>query len=166
MARFDIKRLDGRSSAQVVVDLTHEATPGTVFAYDAIKDALERGTSTIYPRARVQDAVRRANIRLLKQHKRVLHVVPTVGYRMAAASDHSMIATTHETKADKQIRSAFRVLDNVRWDELSPIQRQLHQAHLLITGAVIQQVRGLAQRQQKTEDAIRRLIERIEPLEH
>ena len=158
MMAFKITRQDGRSAADVVLDLVKGKSPGTVFSYQEIGDALSAGTNRVYNRGAIQAAVLGAHQRMLKEQARALHCVPNVGYRLAPAAQHLMLANNRKTRADKQLRLGVMTLQNVRWDELDDNQRKAHEGQLLVSSALLAQIQALDRRQSAVEDAIRRVL--------
>jgi hypothetical protein len=156
-ARFRVARADGRSNAQVVSDLVKDAAPGTIYAYDDLTALLSEGTGQAYSLHAVQSIVRQSAKTIARLHSRAMRNVPGVGYRVAPAAEHRAIATTRETKADRQIRMAILVLKHVKWGEMDQQSREAHLAHLQLSEALYLQQRALDKRMRSTEQAIERL---------
>lgn len=161
---FEIARSDGRSDAQVVIELVSGATPGTLFTFAQLQQELEKNTVKKYSRTRIGAAVRAAFTRLGEQHKRALRSVRGDGYLLAPAEDHPELAGQRETRAQRQLRRGLALLRHCRLDELTPNQRRLHEGHLLISAALYSVVQGVARRQQRTEEAIKNLYQNSEDL--
>lgn len=163
LVRFATRRRDGRSDVQVLSDLVQTAAPGDVFTYDALCRALADGcedrTVTVQT---VRSAVRRLYSRLLKNQARTLQSVPTVGYRVAAAADHQMLAKGRQRRADAQLRRGVQVLEHVRWDEMDANARAAHEGTLLLMSALYQNQRALDRRQRRVEDALREIAQHRE----
>lgn len=153
---FKIRRADGRSNGQVIIDLVNGKEPGTNFNYDELSEALSAGTDHRYSRTEVQRIVVSACPRLLKEQARTLHNVPNVGYRIAPAAYHKIMADHRKSRADKQLLRGVQVLQNVRWEELDANQRMVHEGHLLITGALYQQMTSHERRLTAIERAIKK----------
>ena len=154
---FRTQRPDGRSDAQVIIDLAASYQPGDTLPYDALGAALSYAEGPDYSHARIGAAVRRAYRRLLREQARALHVVPTIGYRVAQAREHNTLAHQRQNKADTQLRIGLDTLKHVRWSDLSPNERAAHEGTLMILSAVIEQTRGIEQRQKKLEDALAKM---------
>lgn len=162
---FAIKRLDGRSNTRVIIDLVRDTEPDTLFSFSKLAEVLERGTSTVFDHARIGAAVRGASRRLLREHQRTLQSVATVGYRLAKASDHAPLAVMRQGRANRQMQHAWSLLENVKWDEMDANTRTAHQAQLILTSQVAQQLGRVAKQQAKASDAISALIRRVDDLE-
>lgn len=165
MNRFEIGRADGRSNAQVVIDLVRGAEAGRVFTFAEFKDALAEGTGREYAAQDVHGAVGSALQRLLHEQQRTLHSVRGVGYRLAEAKDHSRLALDRKRRSDVQLRRGYQTLTNVRWDELDPEARKAHEGTLMLVGALYQHQRYAERRAAATEAAIEKVTQRIEALE-
>lgn len=157
MKRFGIARLDGRSNAQVIIDLVQSVDPGFVFTYEAIGEALSAGTSRSYSGAAVRSVVSSSYSKILRGCDRALHSVPKVGYRVALANDHNQLALSRTKRADVQMRKGMETLQHVRWSELDENQRKLHEGTLLVVGALYQQQQAMDRRLAKVEQLIRGL---------
>lgn len=151
---LEITRLDGRSNAQVILDLVKDHEPGRVFEYDEIITALEQGTDKHYTVRDVQGVISRLYSRMLKEQARALHAVPKVGYRLAPASFHTTLANNRKSRADKQMLRGMQTLQNVKWNEMNENERKAHEGQLLITSAIYSQMQALSRRQSKIEDLI------------
>lgn len=155
-AKFKISRSDGRSNAQVILDLVKDKPAGTIFAYSDLADSLSVGTNTRYEIQAVRTVVIAIYPRMLKEQARALHNIRNVGYRLAPASHHVALATGRQAKADKQMLRGIQTLQNVRWDEMDANQRMAHEGQLLVTSALYQQMQALERRQSAVEDSIKR----------
>ena len=156
--KFEISRADGRSNAQVIIDMTGNAAPGEVFTYEALGAELSKDTKTTYDRNKVRQIVAAAYPRLLKEKARALHNVRGVGYRIAPAKFHVTLANDRQSRANKQMERGLQTLQHVRWDEMDANQRTAHEGQLLIMGAMAQAISALERRQSAVEDAIRRSL--------
>ncbi len=152
--RFRSPRPDGRSNAQVVIDLVAPAELGTTFAYDELGTKLAEGTDRTYSRAQIGGAIRSANRRLHRHHKRHLRSVTNVGYRLALPEEHTGLATIQEGKAVRHIGQAVSILTGVDWNAMDPNTRAATHAHLQITGAIFQQVSRLGRKQREMARAL------------
>lgn len=158
-ARFKVSRADGRTDAQVVIDLVKDGAAGALYTHDAIVAALSEGTTRIYGSHAVSGAVARANKRLLREHQRRLHIVVGVGYRLAPASEHMALANTDRRRADVQLRKGLETLRHVRWEEMDPDVRKAHEGHLMVTEALYQAQVAQDRRLRAVEQAIRGMRE-------
>lgn len=152
---FTIRRQDGRSDAQVVIDLVEGGEPGRVYTYEEFAAALQAGTTRTYDQRAIGAAVRRAFRRLLQTKARTLHAVPNMGYRLAPATDHNRLAVARTQKAEAQTARGYLILNHVRWEEMDPQARLAHEGTLLIVGAMYQQQKALDKRLRALEDAIK-----------
>lgn len=165
MTRFAIGRRDGRSNAQVIIDMVKTVdVPGTVFSYQDLLDGLNDGANRTFHLRDVQGCVRQALKRLEKDCQRTLTNVRGSGYRIAFANEHGSVALIHREKGDRQIRRAMSVLENVRWDEMDDNVRQAHQGTLMLTSAMYQQVLALRRRQSAVEHALESLKTRVDSM--
>lgn len=164
--KFRISREDGRSDGQVIIDLVHDKAPGTLFKYDELSAILKVGTEREYPVASVRQIVINANNRLLRNHKRVLYNIRSVGYRLAEAARHNPLALMRKSRADTQVKRGLALLHNVRWDEMDANSRAAHEGTLVIMEAVYQQNRAMERRQSSIEDAIHALRRDVNDLKN
>jgi hypothetical protein len=152
--KFKIKRMDGRSNQQVILDYVKDKEAGHVFSYEELIDELNKGTNHAYKRTELQGIILNTYARMLKEQARTLHNVKHVGYRLAPGSYHVTLSNQRNDKADRQLLKGLQVLQNVRWDEMDANQRMAHEAQLLISGALYRQVAAIERRQSAIEDAI------------
>jgi len=143
VATFTITRPNGRSNQEVVLQLVAGGKPGDVYSYEQLTAALEADTETQYPRQAVAACVRSANWRLLREHKRVLRVVRNVGYRLAAAGEHTELSSARHRRADRQMRWALATLRGARLEEMDATQRAQHTAMTVIAAQVAEHTRTL-----------------------
>jgi hypothetical protein len=165
---FAIMRMDGRSNQQVVLDHVQGGHPGTVYTYSELGKALSDGTDRQYTERDVQAIVRQCAPRLSKEQARALTNVPTVGYKLALASEHSMLAIGHTRKAEAQLHRGVELLTHARFDEMDENQRRAHEGHLMITSALYQNQRLMWKKQCALEKAFKTafasLTERVEAI--
>jgi hypothetical protein len=155
--RFVITRMDGRSNAQVVLDLVQGGEPGRVYTFDEIAEALSVGATREFNRSDVRSIVAGANQRLLKEQQRVLHNVRHIGYRIAEAKDHRSLALTHKHRADVQLLRGYQRLTHVRYEEMDANARAAHEGTLMVVGALYQQQKAMDRRLTAVEAAIQNL---------
>jgi bacterioferritin-associated ferredoxin len=155
-------RPDGRTKADVVLDLIGDAPPDTVFTYEQIIEELDNGGDHSHDLREVQAAVRQANKRLQDLRKRLLVNVITVGYRVAQAREHLGVVHTRIRRSDRQIREAMRAGESARLDEMTEQQRNLHIAQMTINSEVYTQLRRTRQDQKRMADLIARLTHRMD----
>ena len=110
---FKITRADGRSNAQVILDYVKDKPAGEVFKYEDLQAALSGGSNHAYRIIEVQGIATKLYPRLLKEHARALHNVRNVGYRLAPAGYHVVLANDRKSKADKQMLRGVQTLQNV-----------------------------------------------------
>lgn len=162
---FVVGRVGGKSNQQVVVDFVCAAEPGATFTYDQIAAALAEGTDRIYDRREVQQVVRLANRRLLREYRRVLRTVVNVGYSVAHAKDHLGLASVRNTRGQRQFRWALETLENVRLDEMTEQQRMVHVAQQSVNAELFQTTRRILTRQAQHAKLIASLTHRVEQVE-
>lgn len=158
MLDFKIKRKDGRSNSQVLLDTVKNGAPGQVYTYADLATALGAGCNRVYSERDVQTVATQAYPRLLKEQERALHNVRNVGYRLAPAAYHLTLASNRNEKADKQLLRGLQTLQNVKWGEMDDNQRKAHEGQLLLSGAIYQQMKALERRQSNIEAAIKKVI--------
>ena len=156
MASFRITREGGKSNAEVLLDIVKDKPAGTVFLYDDLAAALSAGTEKSYETTDVQSVVNATYARLLKEQARALHCVRNVGYRLAPAAHHIVLASDRQSRADKQMLRGMQTLQNVRWDEMDSNQRMAHEGQLLVTSSLFSQMKALEMRQSLVEAAIKK----------
>lgn len=81
------------------------------------------------------------------------------------SNEHSAIAVRSELRAQRQVKVALDTLKHVAWNELTPTERTMHEAHLTITGAMCAQITRVTRRQKQHDEAIASLLARVERLE-
>lgn len=156
---FVTARLDGRSDKRVIVDLISAAQPEQIFGYDELIGELQQGVpGRTITRQAASHAVREGNKVALLECQRCLQAIPRVGYRVAAASDHRILALDRRRKADSQIRMAVHTLQHVRWDEMDAAAREAHQATLVLMGGMWQAIEAVTHRQDKIENLLQRIV--------
>lgn len=152
---FEIARADGRSDAEVILDIVKDCTPGTVIDYEQMAGNLAIGTDREYSNKDVQSIICRSEKKLAQQLSRALVNVRGKGYKVALAEDHQMIAGRKKDRAHKLLKRGLTVLKHVRWDEMDENQRRAHEGQLMIVSALTTAVDGMEQRLQRVENAIR-----------
>ena len=165
MSLFEIVRADGRSNAQVLIDLVRDESPGRLYQYDELRAVLEEGTVHAYNVTQVRAIVIRTQPRMLSDCQRTLSNVRGVGYRLAHANDHQGLAVTKKRRADAQIVGGLRLLREVRWDELDQKHRQAHEGMLMVMEGIVLSQQALDRRQAGIELAIQRLTKKVEDIE-
>lgn len=165
MIPFQPSRPDGRSDRQVILDLTQDAEPETLFPYAQLIAALEDGLDVEVTQDRVTGAARAANHTLLRERKRYLRAVRNTGLRVIRADEHLAVALDKKASAAMKIRQGINILRHVREDELDPVQRQLARGQLMILDGVYSAVQETQRRQARQEKVIADLSRRVERLE-
>ncbi len=164
-ATFQTNRQSGQTNQEVIAALVASQPPGTVFTYDQFLAALSAGTDTVYDRAAVQQCVRLANRRLLREHKRYLRNVPNVGYRMIPAGEHCEVARQRNRRADRQVSMAMQTLRNARMEEMTPDEAARHNAQLIVNESMLSAMRHQRQQAERTAQLVANLSSRVEQLE-
>lgn len=157
---FEITRKDGRSNTQVVCDYVGHADPGRVFSYDELGNALSNGTSKPFSTQGVQAAIRIAQPKLGKLHKRTMHCVRRVGYRLAYAKEHMSLAVDRQSKASRQLKRGFEILRDTRFEEIEdPQARRAHEGQLLVISALLHASAAHEKRISRIENIIHGMLE-------
>lgn len=162
---FRNRRASGRSNQQVIVELVRGQQPGTVFTYSQLVAALSEECDRVFTRQDVQQIVRLAKFRLLREYKRTLANVPNVGYQLAHAKEHLGIANGHTKRGQRQLRKALTTLENARLDEMTTQERDLHTAQCAINSALYHAQRTITSKQYRQDALIATLTSRVEQLE-
>lgn len=159
------RRTNGVSNQEVVIALVRDHAPGTIFTYEQIATALEEGVERKFDRTDVQQTVRLAKMRLLREQKRTLACVPNVGYQLAHAKEHRGIAEGHTKRGQRQMKRALVTMENARLDEMTPAERELHLAQCEINQRLYQEQKRILAKQSRHDQLIARLTARVEQLE-
>lgn len=165
MTPFQTSRIDGRSDRQIIFDLVKDATPETVYSYGELESALSQGTTRKITRFIIGNASRQASRTLLRERQRCLRVIANMGYRIIPATEHMELALTRKDRAELMIHRGVEILQGTRIDELDEPHRSLHQGQLLIMSGFYQALRSTRKRQDRQEQAIHSLTQRVEKLE-
>ena len=152
--RFVITRESGLSDAEVLAEIVARADPGQLLEYDFLAKALSEGTTKEYERSHVQQSVTRAERKLSLDLSRSLVNIRNRGYKVALASEHSIIATRRRQKAGSMLDRGLRTLQHVRWEEMDDNQRQAHQGQLMVISALHSAMEGIDKRLSRIESAI------------
>ena len=146
----------------MLYDLMGAAEPGHVFRFDVMVRTLQEGlperTVTIDT---VRGAANRLHGRLLREQSRALQSVTGVGYRIAEAASHQVIAHGRRRRADTQLRRAVDVLRHVRWDEMDPNARKAHEGTLILVAGLYENQRALGRRQKRVEDVLQQIMQGV-----
>ena len=162
---FARRRTTGLSNQEVVAEHCRRHPPGTTFTYEALAAVLSEGTDREFSRSDVQQVVRLAKMRLLRDHKRTLANVPRVGYQLAHARDHRGLAGAHTKRGQRQFKRALVTLENARLDEMTAAERELHLAQCGINQALYLEQQRILSKQARHDQLIARLAARVEQLE-
>ena len=162
--RFQISRKTGKSNQQVVIDLVAGQPPGKLFEFKDLITALGKGSDRTYQVADARQIVLQANSRLLKEHKRVLHSVRGVGYRIAEAEKHNPLALDRKKRSEAQLKKGIELLRNVKWDELGEQARIAHEGTLLVLESLHQNQSAYEARQEGIMAAIHGLRQEVNNL--
>lgn len=164
--KFAVRRSDGRSNTQVVIDLVKDSQPGSLFEYDILAESLSHGTDTTYDRAAVQGIVLRAIRTLQRLYQRTLKNERHVGYRVAHAHEHMDLATWRNEKAERQMKMGLLLLTDVRRDEMTENQLKVHDGLLMIQSAMYHQMMAMERRLGRHDRAIRDLQQKQSELKN
>lgn len=158
MTKFKTTRESGRSDSEVVLDLVAANAPGTLITYQAFQDALNAGSNRHFDRNDVCSAVNRSLGVLAKRLKRVVRCVRGLGYRVAEAKEHQVVAQWRKDRADVQMRRGLQALEHVDWSAMDENSRRAHEGTLLLLSAMVNAQRALERRQGSIESLVSSLI--------
>jgi hypothetical protein len=163
---FEPSRPDGRSDVEVVFQLAEGAAPDTVFTYDALIKALSDGVEDreVTTQA-MRAAVYGARQRLLRETQRYLEVVRNRGYRVVSANEHLALALRRKSEAGAKWKRGRDLLEHTRLDEVPAEQRSLHLRTATAFAIVGQAIDHLHVRQERQEEALDELRQRVSRLE-
>lgn len=164
-APFEASRKNGRSDRVVVYEAVRESEPETFFGYEQLIELLSEDLQETVNRARVYRAVNAANKTLLREDRRYLSVVRGEGYRVVRTDEHLPIALAKKDMAQSYLRKGIELLEHAKLDELSEVQRTLHEGQLMILAGVYRAVESSAKRHDKQEKIIDELRERMDRLD-
>ena len=162
---FKASREDGKSDRVVIYDAVSHAEPETFYSYDDLIKVLGRGLKVPADKMRVYRAVASANRTLLREDRRYLSVVRNEGYRIVRADEHLDIALTKKDQAQSYLRKGMDLLKHARLDELTEIQRTLHEGQLMILAGVYRAVVDSERRHDRQEQIIDGLTRRVDKLD-
>lgn len=162
---FERVRKNGLSNQQVIVEHVRDSQPGTIFTYDDLARVLAADSARTFTRHDVQSIVRLATVQLLRNHQRTLDNVRNVGYKLAHAKEHLGIADRHTKRGQRQMRRALSTLENVRLDEMSVAERELHTAQCVINSTLYAEQQRLLSKQNRHSQLIASLVARVDQLE-
>jgi hypothetical protein len=155
--RFEIRRADGRSNSQVICDFIGDKEPGEVIDYKTLSAALSIGTDRVFDWRAVQAAARNAGPMLGRRWKRALQNVRGVGYRIAPADEHVVLAVARQDKAGRQLKRGFEILRDTRLEEIKdPESRRLHEGQLIVLSSLMHIAAAHEKRLNRIEAAINR----------
>ncbi len=156
---FITARLDGRSDRRVIADLINAGQANDLYTYKQLTEVLRKDApGRNITRQTIAQAVRAANKIALVECSRLMQAVPRVGYRIAAAKDHRILALDRRRRADNQIRMAVHTLQHVRWEDMEPTAREAHQATLTLMAGIWQAVEAMSRRQDRMEKLLDRIV--------
>lgn len=158
MGKFQSTRKDGKSDATVLLELFRAGTAGRVYTFDELAHELGRDSSRTFSHSDVRAISMRIYRRLLREQNRALHNVRGIGYRLAEAREHNRLALVRKSRADRQFDNAIATLRGVRWDELDPESRKVHEGTLMLYSALESQQRAMETRLRRVEDAVGELL--------
>lgn len=149
------RRVSGSSGTEVVANLVASKQPGEVITFEELVAALDDGAERRHSVADARNAASRACVRLLKGQSRALVSIQTVGYRVARADEHRVLATRRRERADTQLRRGLQTLQNVRWEEMDQAAQEAHRGQLMVISALYEQQRAYESRLAKIERTLR-----------
>lgn len=150
---------------RVVYDLLRPLEVGQVLTYDAIGEALSLDASTVEDRHVIQMAARRALKELLNIDHRASKAVTNVGYRVALPEEHITLAKDRNKRAGRQIVTGHAVATKVDLNGMDPQARTALEMLALGFARQGEINRRVLAKQEKHDEAIDRLMQRVEDLE-
>ena len=157
--RFKKSRQDGRSDADVIIDMVKTLEPGTVIPFEQFITELSKDTARNFDIPAVRGVVCHSNTRLQKAINRTLHSIRGVGYRVAKADDHAIISARFKLGGDRKYKKGYEVLKHVEWGELSAAARAAHENQMIIMGALYQNQKAMNERMDRFETSLKQLME-------
>jgi hypothetical protein len=175
MAAF--KPLGDQARWRTIYDLLTAAPVEGIVTYDEIADAL-----SLHPesdRHVIQMATRRAAKELLEHDRRSVDVVVNHGYRIVRAAEHMTLAKRQQKRSTKALKRGH---DQVTYVDLSELDPETRSAFEVVARAFAAQMDinrrldigqkrlkesldSMTERQDRSDDEIRRLRERLDRLE-
>lgn len=141
-----------RARWRIIFDILAELQPGEVLTYGRAAEAVDLDPEA--GRTLLQAAVRRAGRENERVNRRAIEAVPTVGYRVVAASEHERLARQYQSRSVVALQSGQSKAVNVRLDELSPEGREVIGAMALAFARQGDAIRALDVRQQRLDEAL------------
>lgn len=123
MSPFEPTYRDGQSAASLIVGLVEGKPYDYILSYEDIAAALDIPSDDM---VRIRSAVRRAKLRLLRDHMRALEAVPLKGYRIITPGQHATLATHHRKKSDRQIKRAIAIIKGADERDMTDAERGRH----------------------------------------
>lgn len=152
--RFAIRRADGRSNAQVLIDYFAGVEIGHVLPYEELAVVLSNGAARSFDTMSVRQAVLAAAPRLLREHQRAINNVRGVGYRLAPPVEQRGLALMRKRKSDVQLRYSVNLMDYTDLGGMSAKDREAHENTRMVIGAVYRNQMAMEKRLQAVEKAI------------
>lgn len=147
---FKTNREDGYSYRDIAVTLLKDQPPNTLITYTELGKALDTKDMHL-----IQSTVIQANKVLLKQHQRGVKNVRRKGYRILRASEHMAVATSHQSKAERQMVKAIDFFAGANLSEMTDIERKLHVQSQMLATATLAGFQHLDKRLSKIEELLR-----------
>lgn len=166
-----------RARWEVVLRLLRQLPPGGVVTYARLGDALD--LDPVQDRHAVQRAVQRAGREHLEQDRRAVEAVPRVGYRVVTAPEQLRLGAHHQDRSRRTLVLARDTVTHVDQRGLTPDQARRFDAAARGLGALLEGFHQLdvrqenlervvdhvTRRQDRTDDEVRELRERLARLE-
>jgi hypothetical protein len=158
--RFKTRSEDGRTEAQIVIDLIHDLglKPGEIVPYGRLHEALSRGEDE---RPAVQKACRYASDLLLENELHCLVAVAGEGYKVSTADRHASLGRKRESRSLRQFDKAIALYRNTALDDLDDVQRKLHVDTQNVALAAYNAMQQQEKRQRQIEKAMRSFDRRL-----
>lgn len=150
---FKPTRADGRSYRDVAVEALKDRVPEEIVSYEELGKMLDIDPENEL--TRIRSIVRSAIKPLLQLHRRGLSNVPGKGYRVLPAREHMLVSSNHRSKADRAIGRALAYLEGANREEMTEMERKLHDGQCMIVQAIHASHQHLDKRMSKIEELLR-----------
>lgn len=162
---------------RTLYDLLQSTPVDGMLTYKRMAEALD-----LHPeddRHAIQMAMRRAARELEEHDKHAVDVVPNHGYRVVKAPEHMMLAKRQQRRSSRALKRGHSKVTNVDLSQLDPDTRQAFEVVARAFAAQMdinrrldigqrrlkESLDSMTQRQDRSDEEIRRLRERLDRLE-
>lgn len=121
----NIRQIGPRSQREMVAEALAAADYGELVSYDLLGSLIDLpfARSNEQDRRKVQRVVQRALSELETVHHKTAVPVPKEGYRVADPREHVTVGQRRQTRANKALRRASRVVKAADHNRLTPAER-------------------------------------------